>query len=290
MRRPTLCLIVFLAPALISVCAFASEPSLCSQAFITLSLEAAIVQDQPPVMLSTNWGLARIEHCLSYQPAEQLEPQNSLFDLSLYRLLLASEPPEQWPHEGGEFILKITNIASLEASIDSIATLIDLIIANLGASEQKPKDSITLVFNLDNLNISSIAFRGRSIFAIDNLLNLHLDSIILTISNDVSTLETELNPGDLTIEKGSLQIRFNLGTAQLRSTTVFEKDQGVTKQVIRIQAPLGDLMLTGQATFALGYQEFSIGASISGLVLSSTSILTPTGIKRQTFGLEFRFP
>jgi len=280
-------LMVFLAPALMGVSAFASEPSLCSQTLMTLSLEAAIAQDQTPSMLS--WGLARIENCLPSQPAERFEPQSSLFDLSLYRLLVASEPPERWPQEGGEFILKITNIASLEASIDSIATLIDLIIANLGASENKPKESITLVLNLESLPISSIAFKSRSIFAIDNLMNLHLDSIILTISNDIITTETELNPEDLTIQKGSLQIKFNLGAAQLKSTTTFEKDQGVTQQVIKIQAPLGDLMLTGQATFALDHQEFSIGASISGLAFSTTSVFTPIGIKKQTFGLEFRF-
>lgn len=289
MRSPKMCFMVLLVPALISVGASASGPSLCSQALITLSLEAAVFQNQLSTTPPRDWGLARIEHCLPSQPAEQFEPRGSPFDLSLYRLLLASEPPEPWPHEGGEFVLKITSIASLEASIDSIATLIDLIIANLGASDKKPKDSITLVFNLDGLNISSIAFKSRSIFALDNLMNLHLDSIILTISNDIITSEAELNPQDLTVQKGSLQIKFNLGTAQLKSTTTFEKDQGVTQQVIKIQAPLGDLMLTGQATFALDYQEFSIGASIAGLAFSSTSVFTPIGIKKQTFGLEFKF-
>lgn len=253
---------------------------------MTLSLEAAIFQNEVHAM---PWGLAKLEHCLQSQKAKQPEPQSSLFELSLYDLLVAPEVPEPSPDEGAELILKIANIASIEARLDAIATLIGFIIENLGTSEKKPKDRITLVVSLDNLNISTVAFKGRSIFELDNLLNLHLDSIVLTISNDIITSETELNPEDLTIQKGSLQIKFNLGTAQLKSTTTFEKDQGVTQQAIKIQAPLGDLMLTGQATFALDYREFSIGASISGLAFSSRWVFTPSGIKQQTFGLEFRF-
>lgn len=277
--------IALLAPAFIAINVLASEQSLCHHAPITLPLEAAFDGQLPPMPLKA-WGLARIEHCLP--PMKGPESPANLLNLSLYHLLLAPETAEALPPEGAEFMLKIANIASLEASLDSIATLIGFIIENLSASEKKPKDSITLVVSLDNLNISSIAFRSRSIFAVDNLLNLHLDSIILTISNEIITSEAELNPEDLTIEKGSLQIKFNLGTAQLGSTTIFEKDKGVTKQVIKIQAPLGDLLLTGQATFALDYKEFSIGASIGGLAFFGTAVFTPTG--KQTFGLEFRFP
>ena len=286
MRNPKMCFMMLLASALISVGAFASEPPLCSQAPITLSLEAAIAQEQLPAMLFRNWGLARIEHCLPSQTVEELELPASFFDLNLYNLLLAPEATKASP---SEFILKIANIASLEARLDSIATLIGFIIENLGISEKQPKDSITLVFNLDNLNISTVAFTSRSIFTLDNLLNLHLDSVILTISNDIITSETELNPEDLTIQKGKLRIKLNLGTAQLKSTTTFEKNQGITKQVMNIQVPLGDVMLTAQATYTLDYQEFSIGAFLSGLTLSSTSVFTPAGIQKQTFGLEVRF-
>lgn len=285
-------LLVLLAPAFIAVGGLASEPtepSLCPQTLMTLSLEAAMFEAPRPAVLAKEWGLARLERCLLAQTAKPLVPPPSLFELSLYNLLLAPEAAEAWPQEGAELVLKIANIASLEARFDAIATLIGFLIENLGASVQRPKDSITLVVSLDNLSISSVAFKSRSTFALDNLLNLHLDSIILTISNDLITSETELNPEDLTIQKGSLQIKFNLGNTQLKSMTTFEKDQGITKQVIKIQAPLGGVLLTGQAAFALDYQEFSIGASIAGLAFSSTSVFTLTGIKKQTFGLEFRF-
>jgi hypothetical protein len=120
------------------------------------------------------------------------------------------------------------------------------------------------------------------------VLNFYIDKITLTITNGTLLSETEVAPEGFLIIEERLGIRFNLGPILISSGIVIG-DQRVTREVIRMSATSGDLSLMSEASFTTEFHELRVGATFGGLVLSSTSVLSPSGLGRQTFQLELEF-
>jgi hypothetical protein len=187
-----------------------------------------------------------------------------------------------------ELVLELGGIASLEAKLDFLTSLIAFMLEKLGGPPSSDEET-TLVLNLEDLNIApGIILKGRSILTLDRDFNFYIDKITLTITNGTLSSETEVEPEGFFITEERLGIRFNLGPITISSGIVIGEGQ-VTKEVIRMSATSGDLTLMSEASFTADSQEFKVGATIGGLVLSSTSVLTPSGLGSQTFQLELEF-
>lgn len=227
------------------------------------------------------------------EPSERGEDLFWNLGISLDLLNLGSNADYSNPNNQEQsFVLGLGHIASLEAKLDFLTYLIELIIGELNPSElpESGSERGTLVLNLDNLSLSpGIILEGKSVLAIDPGLDFYLDRITVTvIAAGTVTSETELNPTGFTIEEERLGIRFNLGAISIGSSTTFG-DQRVTEEVITMSAIVGEINLVSEATFATDLQVFKIGATIAGLAFSSTSISTPTGLGSQIFELEIEF-
>lgn len=195
----------------------------------------------------------------------------------------ASERPLQ---EG--LVLELGGIASLEAKLDFLTALAAFVLEKFGGPTPSEEET-TLVLNLKDLNIApGIVLKGRSILALDRDFNFYVDKITLTVTNGTLSSETEVEPEGFSITAERLGIKFNLGPIAFSSGIVIGEGQ-VTKEVIRMSATSGDLSLMSEASFTTDSQEFKVGATIGGLELSSTSVLTPSGLGSQTFQLELEF-
>lgn len=202
--------------------------------------------------------------------------------LSLDLQRTSARPPQE------ELVLELGGIASIEAKLDFLTALVGFVLEKLGGPTQS-REETTLVLNLKDLNIApGIVLKGRSTLALDRDFNFYIDKITLTVTNGTLSSETEVEPEGFFITEERLGIKFNLGPITFSSGIVIGEGQ-VTKQVIRMSAISGDLSLMSEASFTTDSQEFKVGATIGGLKLSSTSLLTPAGLGSQTFQLELEF-
>ena len=194
-----------------------------------------------------------------------------------------SESPSQ-----EELILELGGIASLEAKLDFLTALIAFMLEKLGGPPSGDEET-TLVLNLEDLNLApGIVLKGRSTLILDRNFNFYIDKITLTVTNGTLSSETEVEPEGFLITEERLGIKFNLGPITFSSGIVIGEGQ-VTKEVIQMSATSGDLSLMSEVSFTADSQEFKVGATIGGLELSSTSVLTPSGLGSQTFRLELEF-
>lgn len=225
---------------------------------------------------------------------------------TLLRLLLGGEEGKSSgllslltdPVRGEELVLPLGDVASLAAKLDFLAGFMQYLVQSLLNSEAylpPLEDEITLVFNLEGSDLSAdlsaqvqgsglLPFGGGS--GTEGLLGIR--EITVRIRNGAIRSEAELDPADFTIKRGQLEVQFQLGSNTITSTTVFAKGEGLRKEVLMVTAQLGDLSLTGQATWADGSREFKLEATLAGLVSFST-LLTPEGLLEPTLGLELRF-
>ncbi len=204
--------------------------------------------------------------------------------------------------QSGELVLRLGGIASLAAKVDFLANLMQYLIGNLLASEvplPAGQDEITLTFNLKGaqavlgitvpgLPSSSSGDSNDSAPGLGSQGLFDVDQITVKISNGTITSEAELDPADLTITRGQIQVHFKIGSNTITSTTIFTKGEGLQKELLIVTAQLGMLNFTGEAMFSSGLQEFKIEATLAGL-LSFSTLLTPEGFQRPTLGLELRF-
>jgi len=199
------------------------------------------------------------------------------------------EPVGNTPGKGFSF----GNIASLETKHEAILAFLEQVANNLipssSTGETQPRN-VGFTLNLNNIPLSaSTLIGGSSVFTVDEYLNVFLEDLTITLSNGTLTGETQLNPESLAFERGAFSIDLNIGNARVRSTTTFEKDQGVTKQVLNMTAGLGQLSLHSQVTLSLNSSEFRLGASISDLAITTISTVDTFGNQRQTVELEINF-
>lgn len=185
------------------------------------------------------------------------------------------------------------NIATLETERETILAFLEKVANNLIPSSQPgamPSPQMGFTFNLDNIPLNSQMLLGSSgVFSVDDNLNVFLEDLTITVGNDTISGETQFNPENLSFESGAFSINLDIGNAKVSSTTTFEKDQGVTKQVLNLSAGLGQLQLNSQVTLGLSSSEFRLGASISDYAISTTSIVDIFGNRSQTFELELNF-
>ncbi len=185
------------------------------------------------------------------------------------------------------------NVATLEAERETILAFLAQVANNLIPSSQNggtPSRQMGFTLNLDNIPLNAqTLLGGRSAFSVDENLNVLLEDLTITVTNGTLTGQTEFNPESLAFERGAFSINLDIGNARVSSTTTFEKDQGVTKQVLNMTAGLGQLQLHSQVTFTLNSSEFLLGASISDLDISTTTLVDAFGNHSQTFALEMDF-
>lgn len=201
------------------------------------------------------------------------------------------------PDSQEELIIQFGGVASLAAKLDFMASLMQYLVHSLTASSEIPlppsEDEVTLVFNLKGgkaaLDIAAV-LRGSTLLSDPDLAvqnQLDISQITVTIGNGTITGETQLDPADLTITRGQLEVKFQIGPNSITSTTVFAKGEGLKEEILVVTAKLGALNLTGQATFGSELQKFKLEASLAGLVFST--MLTPEGLSQPTFGFELHF-
>ena len=225
---------------------------------------------------------------------------------TLLRLLLGEEGEKPAgllgvltdPVRGEELVLPLGDVASLAAKLDFLAGFMQYLVQSLLNSEAPLpplEDEITLVFNLEGSDLSadlSAEVRGSGLLPFgrgsgaDALLGIR--EITVRIRSGAIRSEADLDPADFTLRRGQLEVQFQLGPNTITSTTVFAKGEGLQKEVLVVTAQLGDLSLTGRATWADGSREFKLEATLAGL-LSFSTLLTPQGLLEPTLGLELRF-
>lgn len=204
------------------------------------------------------------------------------------------------PSQREEFVLRLGDMASLAARVDFMAGLMQYLVHNLASSDvplPEDQEEITLVLNLNgdsSLDISTV-LEGRTsrglgldIPGFDEPKDkLDIKRVTVKISNGTVTSQAELDPTGLTLQRGQLEVNFDLGTNSITSTTLFTRGEGLKKQVFTVSAQVGSFDLTGQALFASGRQEFELKAYWKGLTFST--LLTPEGLRQPTFGMDLRF-
>jgi len=219
---------------------------------------------------------------------------------TLVKMLLDSQeipyPQALLPDPQEELVFRFGDVASLAAKLDFMASLMQYLVQSLTASQiplPPTEDEVTLVFNLKGgrtaLDISAV-LRGSTLLHDRDLSpqnQLDIRQITVTISNGTITSEAQLDPADLTLTRGQVEVKFKLGPNSITSTTVFTKGEGLKKEVLVLTAKLGALNLTGRATFGSELQEFKLEASLAGLAFST--LLTPKGLSQPTFGFELHF-
>lgn len=204
------------------------------------------------------------------------------------------------PSRSEEVILQLGDIASLATKLDFLAGFMEYLVYSLLDAEMPLpplEEEITLVFNLEGSGLSAgvtAAVEGAGLLPLgdngdpDSDASLGVREITVKIRSEAIRSEVELDPADLTLKRGQLEVQFQLGPNTITSTTVFTKGEGLQKEVLVVTAQLGDLSLTGQATWTDGSREFKLEATLAGLVSFST-LLTPEGLLEPTLGLELRF-
>lgn len=219
-------------------------------------------------------------------PGERPEKLDTLFwnlGLSLNLWGLGETTVQQ------ELILGLGHIATLEAKLHFLTSLVGLMVERLGGPALPEDQEMSLVLRLEDLNLTpGVILKGQSTLTLERDLNFYVDKITLTVTNGTLRSDTEFEPEGFLIIEERLGIEFNLGPIAISSGIVIG-DKRVTKEVIRMSATAGDLSLMSEASFTTEFQEFKIGATIGRLEFSSTSVLTPTGLGGQTLQLELEF-
>ncbi len=183
-------------------------------------------------------------------------------------------------------------VAQVEARLRDVDALLRAFLESFFQSQDPTKTptnrELTLLFNLDSPGLFLPAqIESMSSFALDERLHLYLSRATVTLRTTIGpgnvTGELELDPKDLGISKEKIGLELSLGPALLSGATTFEQGGGLISQVYSIRAQVGNVELIGQATFTSTSQEFTIGASIAGLALSGSSLITPRGFTQSLF-------
>ncbi|GBC75924.1 hypothetical protein HRbin07_00116 [bacterium HR07] len=214
-------------------------------------------------------------------------PLIGLSYLTIQRFMLA--PPSGESPEP-QAIWDFGRVAQIEARLRDIDALMRAILEEFfRAHSSSPSNrELTLVLNIDSPGLFlPTQIETLSSFALDERLHLSLSRATITLRTaiGVSSIigQLELNPKDLEISKEKIGLELSLGSALLSGITTFEHGVGLTSQVYSIRAQVGNVELIGQAVFTSTSQEFTIGASIAGLALSGSSLITPSGFTQSLY-------
>lgn len=185
-------------------------------------------------------------------------------------------------------------VGELEARLQDLDALVRALLEDFFKSQDATRSlrELTVIFNLDGptLLLLPTKLEGRSHFSLDERWRLSLSRATVTLRTELGPGhlmgEIELDPKTLQISKEKIALEVALGAAALSGATTFERGLGLTHQIYTIRAQVGGVQLTGQATFSSAFQEFKIGASIAGLALTGSSLITSSGITTQSLFIE----
>jgi hypothetical protein len=212
--------------------------------------------------------------------------------LTIQRLMHA--PPSEESLEP-QAIWAFGRVAQLEARLRDIDALLRAFLESFfqsqGPASTSTNRELTLLFNLDSPGLFLPAqIESMSSFALDERLHLYLSRATITLRTVIGPSsvigELELDPEDFNISREKIGLELSLGPASLSGMTTFEQGIGLISQVYSIKAQVGNVELIGQATFTSTSQEFTIGASIAGLALSGSSLITSSGLTQQSIFIE----
>lgn len=207
--------------------------------------------------------------------------------LTIQQLMLAP-PQEELPEP--QIMWDFGRVAQLEARLRDIDALMRALLEEFfqahGASPANRE--LTLVLSVESPELLlPTQIETLSSFALDERLRLSLSRATITLRTAIGLSsimgQLELNPKDLEISKEKIGLELSLGSASLSGITTFEHGVGLVSQVYAIRAQVGNVELVGQAVFTSTSQEFTIGASIAGLALSGSSLITPSGFTQSLF-------
>lgn len=207
--------------------------------------------------------------------------------LTIQRLILApssGESPEP------QILWDFGRVAQLEARLRNIDALMRALLEEFfQAHSASPSNrQLTLVLSVDSPGLFlPTQIETLSSFALDERLRLTLSRATITLRTAIGLSsimgQIELDPKDLEISTERIGVELSLGSASLSGLTTFEHGVGLISQVYSIKAQVGNVTLIGQAVFTSTSQEFTIGASIAGLALSGSSLITPSGFTQSLF-------
>lgn len=205
--------------------------------------------------------------------------------LTIQRLMLAP-PSEESPEP--QIMWDFGRVAQLEARLRDIDAFVRTILKELAQDPSGANREMTLVVSVDSPGqFLPTQIETLSSFALDERLQLSLSRATITLRTAIGLSsvmgQIELDPKDLEISKEKIGLELSLGSASVSGITTFEQGIGLISQVYSIRAHVGNVELVGQAIFTSTSQEFTIGASIAGLALSGSSIITPSGFTQSLF-------
>ncbi|MBI1743793.1 hypothetical protein HYR54_12115 [Candidatus Acetothermia bacterium] len=183
-------------------------------------------------------------------------------------------------------------IAEIGVKIEFIKSILKLLSDKQSLPLGK-SDALNLIVNGGEL-LPYLRFQGQSTFGVDAQLRPFLSNVTIRLNteflNSIIGSETRLDPKDWQVLVEKVQIKVGLGgSTSFSGETIFERGQGLTSQIFTIESAVGNIRLTGQATFTPTSQEFRIGASICDLAFTGTSLITATGQIQQSFGFQLKF-
>jgi hypothetical protein len=199
--------------------------------------------------------------------------------------------------DGEELILSFGEVGSVVAKADFMAGLMPYLVRNMLSSDfPLPTDEgdITLTFNLNSgfagIDIDTILAGTTLLQGGESVVDLlDIDQITVKISNGQISSEAELDPEDLSFNRGQLGLNFDFGPNSISSTTIFSKGQGLEKQILQLTAQMGTVDLLGQATFSSNLPEFKVAANLADL-LSVSARITEQGFLDPTLSFDFGIP
>lgn len=207
--------------------------------------------------------------------------------LTIQRLMLvpsSGESPEP------QILWDFGRVAQLEARLRDIDALMRALLEEFfqARSASPLNRELTLVLSVDSPGLFlPTQIETLSSFALDERLRLTLSRATITLRTAIGLSsvmgQIELDPKDFEISKEKIGLELSLGPASLSGVTTFEQGVGLVSQVYAIKAQVGNVTLIGQAVFTSTSQEFTIGASIAGLALSGSSLITPSGFTQSLF-------
>ncbi|MCS6902763.1 MAG: hypothetical protein NZO41_00555 [Candidatus Bipolaricaulota bacterium] len=184
-------------------------------------------------------------------------------------------------------------VGELEARLQDLDALIRALLEEFFKEQgSRALRELTLIFNLDGPALLPLPtqLEGRSSLRLDERWRLLLQNATVTLRTELGPSQLlgqiELDPQTLQVSREKIALEISLGATALSGVTTFERGLGLTHQIYTIRAQVGGVQLTGQATFSPAFQEFKIGVSISGLALTGSSLITPTGITTQSLFIE----
>ncbi len=230
-------------------------------------------------------ALATLEPVRVSQVPPRPSPLGGLSYLTIQRLMLAPPSAESLEPQA---IWDFGRVAQLEARLRDIDALLRAILQEFLQSRRTASSELTLVLTIESPGLLlPTQIETLSTFALDERLHLALSRATITLRTAIGLSsimgQIELNPKDLEISKEKIGLELSFGSALLSGITTFEQGVGLVSQVYSLKARVGDVELVGQAVFTTTSQEFTIGASIAGLALSGSSLITPSGFTQSLY-------